>query len=59
MAELKGTYTVAELANKYKCNIKTFRNVWLKKVKGLHLAKRQRLLMPIQVQRILEHLGEW
>jgi len=59
MAELKGTYSILELAQKYKCGIKTFRHNWLSQIKGLKLKKRQRLLTPKEVATIIEHLGEF
>lgn len=58
MEKTKGTHSVKELANKYKCSIQTFRSKWIKLIPNLELSKKQQILTPKQVSQIIEHLGE-
>lgn len=49
--------TKTKLSKKYKVAYNTFIK-WIKKIPGLNLDPKQRVLTPKQVQQIIEHCGE-
>lgn len=50
------SYSKSELANLYNVNIKTF-VAWLKKMNLFDEVKFKKILTPLQVKKITEHLG--
>jgi len=52
----KATYK-SKLATKFGVSLETF-NIWIQDIPELKISKRQRLLTPLQVKIITEHLQE-